>query len=166
MSIYSAPLLCEVPVIAAMQGHGIGGGFVFGLFADCAVLGRESVYTANFMKYGFTPGMGASHVLPLKLGQSLATEMLLSARSYRGADLESRGIPYPVLRREDVLPHARELARDLADKPREALVELKSRLVSGLRAALPGVVAQELAMHRKTFPRAEVRERIESSFGK
>lgn len=166
MGIYSAPLLCKVPVIAAMQGHGVGGGFVFGMFADCAVLSRESVYTANFMKYGFTPGMGASYVLPLKLGQSLATEMLLSARSYRGADLERRGVPYPVLRREDVLPHARELARDLADKPREALVELKSRLTSGLRTALPGIVAQELAMHRKTFPQAEVRARIESSFGK
>lgn len=166
LSIYAAPLACEVPVIAAMQGHGIGGGFVFGLFADCVVLSRESVYTANFMKYGFTPGMGASYVLPLKLGQGLATEMLLTARSYRGAELEGRGIPYPVLRRGDVLPHARELARDLADKPREALIELKSRLVSATRTALPGVVAQELAMHRKTFPRAEVRARIENGFGK
>lgn len=166
MSIYAAPLTCEVPVIAAMQGHGIGGGLVFGLFADCVVLGRESVYAANFMKYGFTPGMGASYVLPLKLGSSLATEMMLSARSYRGAELERRGIPYAVLPRSDVLAHARQLARDLADKPRDALVELKNHLVSDLRAALPGIVTRELAMHRRTFHRAEVRERIENSFGK
>jgi polyketide biosynthesis enoyl-CoA hydratase PksI len=165
MSIYSAPLNCAVPVISAMQGHGIGGGFVFGLFADCAVLAREAVYTANFMKYGFTPGMGASHVLPIKLGLSLASEMLLSARSYRGAELERRGIPFTVLPRVDVLPHAQQLARELADKPRDALVELKSHLVSGLRAALPAIVADELAMHRRTFHRPEVRERIQNAFG-
>src|SRR5262249_754951 len=46
--LYSLPLNCPVPVIAAMQGHGVGGGFVLGLFADLVVLARESVYTANF----------------------------------------------------------------------------------------------------------------------
>ncbi|HWW19349.1 MAG TPA: enoyl-CoA hydratase-related protein [Steroidobacteraceae bacterium] len=51
-------------------------------------LSRESLYTANWMKYGFTPGMGAIGVLRKKLGIGLAQEMLLSARTYRGADLE------------------------------------------------------------------------------
>ncbi len=51
--IYTLPLSCEIPVISAMQGHGIGGGFALGLFADFVILGNESVYTANFMKYGF-----------------------------------------------------------------------------------------------------------------
>jgi len=32
--LYSLALNCPVPVISAMQGHGIGGGFVMGLFAD------------------------------------------------------------------------------------------------------------------------------------
>lgn len=35
-----------------------------GLFADIVILSRESVYTANFMKYGFTPGMGATFIVP------------------------------------------------------------------------------------------------------
>src|SRR5262245_38154404 len=43
VNLYGLPLDCEIPVISAMQGHGIGGGFVFGLFADCVVLSRESV---------------------------------------------------------------------------------------------------------------------------
>src|SRR5215475_1890697 len=53
VSHYTLPLYCKVPVISAMQGHGIGGGFVIGLFGDIVILGRESVYTTNFMKYGF-----------------------------------------------------------------------------------------------------------------
>ncbi len=58
VNIYSLALACQIPVIAAMQGHGIGGGFVLGLYADVVILSRESVYTTNFMRYGFTPGMG------------------------------------------------------------------------------------------------------------
>src|SRR5207302_11316164 len=87
----SLALDCPIPVIAAMQGHGIGGGFVMGLFADFVRLSRESVYTTNFMKYGFTPGMGATYIIPKKLGLSLGEELLLNAGNYRGADLEKRG---------------------------------------------------------------------------
>jgi len=166
MNIYSVPLDCEIPVISAMQGHGIGGGFVFGMFADCVVLSRESIYTTNFMKYGFTPGMGATYVLPKKLGISLAEEMLLSARTYRGADLEKRGIPFPVLPRAEVLEYAQQLARDLAEKPRVSLITLKSHLVAEIRAQLPAVIEQEVAMHAKTFHLPEVKERIQSVFGK
>jgi polyketide biosynthesis enoyl-CoA hydratase PksI len=166
MNIYSIPLDCEIPVISAMQGHGIGGGFIFGLFADCVVLGRECVYTANFMKYGFTPGMGATYILPKKLGIGLAQEILLSARTYRGADLEKRGIPFPVLPRTEVLEYAHQLARDLADKPRVSLVTLKSHLVAEIRTQLPAIIEQELAMHDKTFHQPEVKERIQSVFGK
>jgi polyketide biosynthesis enoyl-CoA hydratase PksI len=166
MNIYSAPLDCEIPVISAMQGHGIGGGFVFGLFADCVVLSRESVYTTNFMKYGFTPGMGATCVLPKKLGIALTEEMLMSARTYRGADLEKRGVPFTVLPRAEVLQYAHQLARDLAEKPRISLVTLKHHLVAEMRAQLPGVIEQEVAMHDKTFHQPEVKERIQSVFGR
>ena len=44
-NLYGLALECDIPVIAAMQGHGVGGGFVFGLFADAVVLSRESIYT-------------------------------------------------------------------------------------------------------------------------
>ena len=54
VKLYELPLRCEVPVVAAMAGHAVGGGLVMGMFADIAVMARESIYTANFMRYGFT----------------------------------------------------------------------------------------------------------------
>lgn len=164
-NLYSLTLNCEIPVIAAMQGHGIGGGFVFGLFADFVVLSKESVYTTNFMKYGFTPGMGATLIVPKKLGLSLGSEMLMSARNFRGDDLAKRGVPFPVLPRAEVLTYAYQLASELAEKPRKSLITLKSHLMSEVRRQLPKIIQQEVAMHEETFHQPEVRERIESLFG-
>jgi polyketide biosynthesis enoyl-CoA hydratase PksI len=163
-NIYGLALDCPVPVISAMQGHGIGGGFAMGLFADFVVLSQESVYTTNFMQYGFTPGMGATLILPRKLGFSLGQDMLLSARTFYGRDLKERGVPFPVLRRTEVLPYARELAENLAEKPRVSLMTLKDHLVSDLRAELPSYIEREVAMHDKTFHQPEVRDLIQARY--
>lgn len=165
-NIYSLALECEVPVIAAMQGHAVGGGFIMGLFSDFVILSKESIYTTNFMKYGFTPGMGATCIVPKKLGFSLGEELLLNGENYRGIELEKRGIPFPVLPRKEVISYAMELARQLAEKPRFSLITLKNHLVAPLREQLPKFVEQELIMHEKTFHQAEVKERITNLFGK
>ncbi len=165
-NIYGLALECRIPVISAMQGHGIGGGFVMGLFADFVILSRESVYTTNFMKYGFTPGMGATMIVPYKMGPVLGMEMLLQARRYRGEELQKRGVAFPVHPRAEVLNQALEIARDLAQTPRISLITLKDHLVRSLRADLPRFIEQEVAMHGVTFHQEEVRENIRSLFGR
>ncbi len=162
---YRLLLDCPLPVISAMQGHAMGGGLVFGLYADLAVLSRESLYGANFMKYGFTPGMGATELLPRKLGPALAAELLFTARGYHGQALAERGLPFPVLPRGEVIPHALGLASDLADKPRTALIRLKEALNAPLKAALPTAVRHERAMHEETFAGDGIRQRIHQRYG-
>lgn len=164
MDFFRLPLDCPLPVISAMQGHGLGGGFIFGLYADLVVLSRESIYTANFMKYGFTPGMGATLIAPAKLGGVLANEMLFTAATYRGEELAARGLPIPVVPRKDVLAHARQLARIVAEKPRLSLLTLKEHMSCGLREQLPMVIERELRMHEVTFHQPEVETRIEAFF--
>lgn len=163
-NLYNLPLGCEIPVIAAMQGHAIGGGFVFGMFCDVAILSRESVYTTNFMRYGFTPGMGATLIIPHKFGPVLGHEMLLSAQTFRGQELEKRGVPCQVVPREDVLAKALEIAASFAEMPRKSLTLLKSHLVAGLREQLPKFIDRELEMHQHTFHDEGVRGRIENLF--
>ncbi|NQZ12190.1 MAG: enoyl-CoA hydratase, partial [Algicola sp.] len=120
----------------------------------------------NFTKYGFTPGMGATLILPKKLGIALAHEMMLGAKNYRGEELRNRGIPFTVLPRSEVLAHALELAKNLAQKPRVSLVTLKDHLVKELRLELPHVINQEVTMHEKTIHQPEVKDLIEQHFGK
>lgn len=166
VNMYSLAMDCKIPVIAAMQGHGIGGGFVMGLYSDIVVLSRESIYTTNFMKYGFTPGMGATYILPKKLGVALSQEMLMTASTFRGVDLEKRGVPFAVVSRREVVDWAMKLAEKLAEKPRVSLIVLKDHLVNEMRGELQSFIDAEVQMHEKTFHQREVKDRISTLFGK
>lgn len=163
---FTLPVDCKIPVIAAMQGHGIGGGLILGCYADFMILGRENIYTANFMKYGFTPGMAGTYLLPLRFGPILGNEMLFTAENYRGGELEKRGLPQRVFPRSQVLHEALSLARILAEKPRHSLITLKANLNQGLLVAIQEAIAQELVMHEVTFHHPEVKVRIDNLFGR
>lgn len=165
LMFYDLFLDCEVPVIAAMQGHAIGGGLSLGCFADVIVMAEEAIYSAVFMKYGFTPGMGSTYIIPKRLGCSLGTEMLLNARNYYGLELKQRGAQVHVVKRAEVLPTALKFAGELADKSRLALKLLKAHLVRPMRDELRQMVEGERAMHEQTFSQPDVRERIQRLFG-
>jgi polyketide biosynthesis enoyl-CoA hydratase PksI len=166
LPIYRLLLDCAVPTISAMQGHALGGGLAFGCFADLIVMAEESMYSANFMKYGFTPGMGATYILPHKFGALLGGEMLFSANNYHGGALRERGISAKVVKKKEVIPTALTLARDLANKPLVSLKLLKAHLTQRIKSDLPSFIEQELAMHAVSFAQLEVKERIETLFGR
>jgi 4-carboxy-3-alkylbut-2-enoyl-[acp] decarboxylase len=164
IELFRLAIDCEIPVISAMQGHAIGGGFAMGLFSDFIVLSKESIYSASFMKYGFTPGMGATYILPKRLGYNIAYEMLLNGQDFQGAELAKRGTTLPVVPRNEVLPYAYELATGISEKPRISLVSLKKHLIRSIKENLAEVIKQEVEMHKVTFHRPEVRRKIEEIF--
>src|SRR5262249_22668458 len=108
----------------------------------------------------------ATLVLPYKLGPALSAEMLFSAENYSGGSLKERGVAIPVVRRNEVIPTALRLARQFAEKPVTSLKLLKRQLTARLVADLPQTIKEECEMHRLSFAQPEVRERIESLFGK
>ncbi|PCI37517.1 MAG: enoyl-CoA hydratase [Thiotrichales bacterium] len=165
LAFYRLLLDCEVPTIAAMQGHGIGGGLAFGCYADLIIMAREAIYSTNFMKYGFTPGMGATYMVPRKFGEIIGHELLYSADTYHGGVLKEKGIPIPVLPKAEVIPHAMALARQLADKPRTSLKILKAHLTQDIKRDLPQIIEDELKLHEVSFAQPEVKQRIERLFG-
>ncbi len=79
--IHSLPLICSIPVIAAMQGHGIGAGWSMGMFCDVPLLSEESTYLCPYMHYGFTPGAGSTLIFPARFGRHLGQEILFAAKT-------------------------------------------------------------------------------------
>jgi polyketide biosynthesis enoyl-CoA hydratase PksI len=149
-----------VPVIAAMAGHALGGGLALGLYADIILIARESRYGANFMDYGFTPGMGVTRLLTDFAGPNLAQEMLLTGRSFRGAHFEGRGNANYILPGESVLAKALEVAALCAEKPRRSLIALKTELSARKRESFEAARSREILMHQLTFDQPEVRALI------
>jgi enoyl-CoA hydratase/carnithine racemase len=145
-----------------MAGHAIGGGLVLGLWCDVAVLAEESLYGANFMALGFTPGMGATAVMEEALGAPLSRELLLTGRLMKGREIRAAGAPVAshVVPRDAVLDRARSLARELADVPRAALVLLKQSLATQRRERLERALREEHGNHMQLFTREETRGEI------
>lgn len=166
LDFYRILLDCKIPTISAMQGHALGGGLAFGCYADLIVMAEESLYSANFMKYGFTPGMGSTYIIPKKLGYTLGQEMLFSAKSYHGGELRQRGAMVNIVKKQEVIDLAFVLAKELADKPLTSLKLLKNHLTEKSKQKLPAIIEKELAMHTITFFLPEVKERIQQLFGK
>ncbi|MCG8915260.1 polyketide synthase [Actinokineospora sp. PR83] len=165
IDVYTLALDCELPVIAAMQGHAVGAGWAMGMFCDFVVFSADSYYASNYIEYGFTPGAGATQVFPERLGAELAREILFTGRRFRGAELAERGVPFPVVPRGEVLPTALARAGELARSPRAALIGLKNLLSVEVRERVSTTFDRELRMHEQTFvANAEVRERIDTRF--
>ncbi len=164
--IYAVPLDCPLPVIAAMQGHGIGGGWSLGMYCDHAIFASEAIYHSNYLWYGFTPGGGASLLVPYRLGDNLGREVLFTARQYQGRELGERSSRIHVRPAREVLRTALATAHELARMSRAELVAKKDHANTVLRKRLAAVMEQELAMHEETFRGDEgVRARILEKFG-
>jgi polyketide biosynthesis enoyl-CoA hydratase PksI len=159
-------LHCPLPVVAAMRGHAVGGGLVQGLYADLPILSERSVYAANFLNYGLAPEYGTTWVLPARLGSVLGTELLLTARGYRGAELRDRGAPLRILPHDDVLPAALAEASRIARAPRHALQLLKAQLAGHTLAASDAAIAVEAEPHERAWASADRLTLVAQRYGR
>lgn len=102
------------PVIAAVNGHAIGIGFTITLQADIRIFAADAKYGIVQARRGVM-GDGYSHwTLPRIAGFSSAAEILLTGRTFDGHEAKDLGVCSRVLPNDEVLPAARELARDIA----------------------------------------------------
>ena len=153
------------PVIAAMEGHAIGGGLAVAFCCDIVIAARESRYGAVFMSLGFTPGMGCTTLLAELVGPFLANEMMFTGKRFRGSELEGRGthINY-ILPRAEVMAKARDIAEQIAEKDARSLSLLKHALSVKKKKLLVDARLQEDLMHRISFSFPETRRTIEELY--
>jgi polyketide biosynthesis enoyl-CoA hydratase PksI len=140
-----------IPVVAAAEGHAIGGGFALLVSADLAVLARESRYGANFTALGITPGMGMTRLLEQVVPPALAREMLYTGDLRRGTTFEGTGSFNGIVPRAEVRARGVVLARALAEKPRDTLIHLKRTLALPRLRAFDEASTHEVRMHAETL---------------
>lgn len=156
--VFEGLLNLDIPVISAIRGHAMGGGLVLGLFADIIVMDEEGIYSSNFMKFGFTPGVGATYVLNEKLGASLSSEMMFTATEYTGKELKKRGVNFIFAEKEKVVAEAINIAKKIIEIPVYSLKVLKKELSARRLEKLRPIIESEVKMHDKIFSPKNIKD--------
>jgi enoyl-CoA hydratase len=126
-----------VPVVAAVNGPAVGGGFALAAACDLRVASSAAHFAVANIGIGISGGeMGLSWLLPQSLGRARATELLLSGRRLDAAEAFAWGLVNRVVDPEgDVVAEASALARSVADNPAFGVRLTKEMLRSTATAA-------------------------------
>ncbi|WP_456781795.1 enoyl-CoA hydratase/isomerase family protein [Bradyrhizobium sp. USDA 3315] len=136
----------EKPVVAAINGLCMGGGFELSLACDLRIAGNTvpSIGLPE-TRIGIFPGGGGTQRLPRIIGEARALETILRGLTVTGPRAHEIGIVHEVV--DDPLARALEIGAELSSRGAEGLAFAK-RLT---RAALDRSLAEGLADERKSF---------------
>ena len=102
------------PVIAAVNGLAVGGGFELALAADLIVASETAQFWLPEVKLGILPDSGGLLRLPKVLPVQLAREMILTGRRLDAREARSFGLVSRVCAADALLDEALDLAREIA----------------------------------------------------
>jgi enoyl-CoA hydratase/carnithine racemase len=110
------------PVIAAVNGPAIAGGFDLAAFCDIRLAAPEAVFGQAEINVGLTQII---HPLYKSIGLARAKELAMTGQNITADEAFRIGLINHIYAREELMPRAMELAAVLASKPRNALFETK-----------------------------------------
>jgi enoyl-CoA hydratase/carnithine racemase len=151
------------PVVAAVQGAAIGGGFGLALSADFRVGGAGSRLVANFSRLGFHPGFGISVTLPAIVGQQKALDFLLTGRQVCGDEAFRAGLLDDLVSDADIRTAATQFAHRIATSAPLAVTSIRKTLRQGLSERVAQAVEHEHKEQTRLRATADFAEGISAS---
>jgi enoyl-CoA hydratase/carnithine racemase len=133
------------PIIAAIQGPAIGGGFGLACVADFRVASPKARFAANFVKLGLHQGFGISVTLPRLIGHQNAAKLLLSGRRINAEEALAVGLVDEVVAEDELHNAAIKLASELAENAPLAMQSVRATMRQGLAKAVANATVHELA---------------------
>jgi 2-(1,2-epoxy-1,2-dihydrophenyl)acetyl-CoA isomerase len=139
------PLICttQVPVVCAARGWAAGIGLNLALAADFTIAAIDARFWAPFVERGFTPDSGATWLLPRRIGDVRAREMILLGRVVHGAEAAEWQMIHRAVPSSEVDAVAGELATTLAGSPTVAAGLAKWLLHTGATNSLDDQLRNE-----------------------
>lgn len=135
-----------VPVIAAVQGNAMAGGFELLQACDIAIVADDVRLADNHSNFAMVPGGGGSQRLPRLIGRQRALAHILTGERIRADEAVALGLAHRAVPRAELDDAAHRLAAALAAKDRTALARTKSLVHEGLELPL----TEGLALERRT----------------
>ncbi len=150
----------EVPVIGALNGHAVGGGFGLALVCDIRIANRDAKYGANFAKLGLHPGMAVSWLLPRFVGVPRAAELLFTGRLFKGDEGERIGLFNHAVEGSEVSTLAGQLAEEIAASAPIAVRMMKRTFYEGLGWEPKAAAWKEAKAQAATLETADAKEGV------
>jgi enoyl-CoA hydratase len=117
------------PVVAAVNGPAIGGGFCLALACDLRVAAQPAYFRAAGINNGLTASeLGLSYLLPRAVGSARAADIMLTGRDVDAAEAERIGLVSRAVPPEDLLAECRAVAERIIGFSRPG-VELTKRML-------------------------------------
>lgn len=149
-----------VPVIAAVNGHVLGGGLELALSCDIILAAAETQLGLPETNLGIIPGLGGTIRLPRRVGLGKAREMIFSGRLLGATEALGIGLVEAVFPQELFFRKVMEFAGFLAEKSPVSLALAKSTINRGMDASLEAGLALEREAFAYCFSLPDAKEGI------
>jgi enoyl-CoA hydratase/carnithine racemase len=139
------------PVIAAINGYALGGGYELALCADFRVLGASAKIGQPEIQLGVIPGAGGTQRLARLVGPAKAKDLVFTGRHVGAEEALEIGLADAVVPDDEVYATAMAMARKFAAGPPLALAAAKQAIDEGLDLPLAGGLELETRLFAQLF---------------
>jgi enoyl-CoA hydratase len=136
---------CSKPVIGAINGVAITGGFEVALACDILIASENARFADTHARVGILPGWGLSQKLSRLIGIYRAKELSLSGNFLDARTAEAWGLVNRVVPHADLLTVAKKLAADIASVPADAVSTYKKLIDDGFALPYGEAIVHETA---------------------
>lgn len=151
-------LLLDKPVIAAIEGHAVAGGLELALWCDLRVAAADAALGVFCRRWGVPLVDGGTVRLPRLIGQSNASDLILTGREVRGEEALRMGLVNRLCESGRALDTAVELAEQLAAFPQRCLRSDRRSMYEQWSMNLPEAMANEARLGWDTIASGETLE--------
>jgi 2-(1,2-epoxy-1,2-dihydrophenyl)acetyl-CoA isomerase len=149
-----------LPIVAAVQGAAIGGGFGLAMAADFRVASPDARFAANFARLGFHHGFGLTVTLPLVAGHQAALDLLYTGRRVGGDEALSLGLADRLVATDEVRSAALDLAAEIAGSAPLAVRSIRETMRGDLAARVRAALARERSEQDRLSGTSDWREGV------
>ncbi|HVK79041.1 MAG TPA: enoyl-CoA hydratase/isomerase family protein [Verrucomicrobiae bacterium] len=146
------------PIVSAIRGLCIGGGFEIMLASDIRIAAVDAVFQLPEPAHGFVPAGGTLVRLVRQIGYAHAMEILLMAQRFTAAELQLKGLVNYVVAAEEVEPRAHEIAGKIARLSPNAIQTIKEATLTLQDLPWEEAFAKEALLGQRTFTSDDARE--------
>lgn len=131
------------PIIGAINGHAITGGFELALACDVLIAATTGLFADTHARVGLLPGWGLSQILPRLIGISRAKEISLTGNFVSAEQALAWGLVNRVVTPDELLPACTALAQDMLSCDRRAMLGYKRLIDEGFGMNFADAMALE-----------------------